>query len=194
MIKISDCIQPDRGQDATPIHLVNAAGFTDFAKGLSGGQRAALKAQKFDGSGYQVAIVPDGDGWFAVGGIANPASLSSWCLAKLAEDLPEGTYRLANGDPEAGPNPAWHGWLTAQYRFERYKKDDKAQGPRILLTKQAKHIDFAVAEAEAVMLVCDISGKTYYSLEWKLRLRSCPNTPVRWLPKNTPSGLTMGIM
>ena len=160
MSKISDCIQPDRGQAAISIHLVSTASFGEFSKGLTGGQRAALKAQKFDGSAYQVGIVPGAnngdDGWFAVGGIANPAKLSSWCLAKLAEDLPEGTYRLANGEPEAGPNPAWHGWLTAQYRFERYKKDDKAQGPRILLTKQAKHIDFAVAEAEAVMLVCDM--------------------------------------
>lgn len=156
MTKIPDCIQADRGQDATPIHLVNAAGVADFVKTLSGGQRAALKAQKFDGSPFQVAIVPDGDEWFAVGGVANPASLSSWCLAKLAEDLPEGTYRLANGEPESGASPAWHGWLTAQYRFERYKKDDKAQGPRVLLTKQAKHIAFAVAEAQAVMLVADM--------------------------------------
>ena len=82
-----DLIQPDRGQDAVSIHLVNAEGFDDYAKGLSGPQRASLKAQKFTGKGYQVGIVPDGDGWFAVGGVADPESLSSWCLAKLAESL-----------------------------------------------------------------------------------------------------------
>ena len=49
----------------------------------------ALKAQKFAGKPAQVGIVPDGDGWFAVGGVTDPAKLSSWCLAKLAEDLPE---------------------------------------------------------------------------------------------------------
>ena len=152
MRKIEELVQADRGQDATTIHLVNSAGFNEFAKGLSGGQRAALKAQKFDGGGYQVGIVPDGESWFAVGGVANPEDLSSWCLAKLSETLPEGTYRLAKRD--AGP--AMHGWLTAQYRFERYKKDDDAPGPRILLSKQAKHIHFAIAEAQAVMLVQDM--------------------------------------
>ena len=35
-------IQPDRGQAATPIHLVDKAGLDDFIKGLSAPQRAAL--------------------------------------------------------------------------------------------------------------------------------------------------------
>jgi leucyl aminopeptidase len=145
-------IQPDRGQDAIAIHLVGKDGFEAFAKGLTAGQRAALAGQKFEGGGYQVGIVPDGDAWFAVGGVANPESLSSWCLAKLAEELPEGTYRLANA--EAGP--ALFGWLTGQHRFTRYKSEDKAQGPRVLLTKEVAAIDAAVAEAEAEALVRDL--------------------------------------
>ena len=145
-------IQPDQGQDATLIHLVNKDGFDNWAKKLSAPQRAALKAQKFDGSGYQVGIVPDGDGWFAVGGVANPDKLSSWCMAKLAEVLPEGTYRRADGQP----GPALHGWQTAQYRFERYKKPEQPVGPRILLTKEAGRIEGAIAEAKAVCLVRDL--------------------------------------
>ena len=145
-------IQPDRGQDATLIHLVNKDGFENWAKKLSSGQRAALKAQKFDGSGYQVGIVPDGDGWFAVGGVANPEKLSSWCMAKLAEVLPEGTYRRADGEP----GPALHGWQTGQYRFDRYKKPEQPVGPRILLTRDAGRIDAAIAEAQAVCLVRDL--------------------------------------
>ena len=152
MSKKTDLIQPDRGQDATKIHLVNKGGLAEFTKGLSAGQRAALNAQKFDGTGYQVGIVPDGDDWFAVGGVANPDNFSSWCLAKLAEQLPEGTYRLGSGDP----GPAMHGWQTAQHRFDRYKKEENPTGPRILLSKQAKHIDAAIAEAQAVNLVCDL--------------------------------------
>ena len=83
-------IQPDRGQKATDLHLVDKAGLDSWLKRLSAPQRAAIEAQKFTGGGYQTAIVPDGDGWFAVGGVANTASLSSWCLAKLAEVLPAG--------------------------------------------------------------------------------------------------------
>ena len=148
----ADLIQADRGQEAIPIHLVNKDGFPDWVKSLSAGQRASLAGQKFDGSGYQVAIVPDGDGWFAVGGVANPDKLSSWCMAKLAEALPEGTYRRASGEP----GPALHGWQTAQYSFERYKKPANPTGPRILLTKEAGKIDNAIAEAKAVCLVRDL--------------------------------------
>ncbi|MGB3710587.1 MAG: leucyl aminopeptidase family protein [Erythrobacter sp.] len=156
MNDIQDLIQPDRGQDAIPIHLVNADGFDDFAKNLSAGQRASLKGQKFEGKGYQVGIVPDGDGFYAVGGVADPADLSSWCLAKLAEELPEGTYRLAGSAADTGPGPAMFGWLTAQYRFTRYQEDENATGPRILLTGQAGRLDAMIAEAKAEMLVRDL--------------------------------------
>ena len=145
-------IQPDQGQEAISIHLVNRDGYSDWRKKLSTSQRAALEGQKFDGSGYQVGIVPDGDGWFAVGGVADPKELSSWCMAKLAENLPEGTYRRA----ESEPGPALHGWQTAQHIFDRYKKPERPTGPRVLLTKDVKAIDSAVAEAQAVCLVRDL--------------------------------------
>ena len=145
-------IQPDRGQDAISIHLVNRDGFPEWKKFLSASQRAALDAQKFDGGGYQVGIVPDGDGWFAVGGVANPDELSSWCMAKLAESLPEGTYRRAGGEP----SPALHGWQTGQYVFDRYKKPERPVGPRVLLTQDVKAIDGALAEAQAVCLIRDL--------------------------------------
>ena len=152
----TDLVQADRGQNAISLHLVNADGFDAWAKALSAGQRAALKAQKFEGNGYQVGIVPakddSGDGWFAVGGVADPEDLSSWCLAKLAEVLPAGTYRLDGSDP----GPAVHGWITAQYVFDRYRKQENPTGPRVLLTKKAGAIDAALAEAAAVSKVRDL--------------------------------------
>lgn len=151
-----DLIQPDRGQPATAIHLVNKDGFEAFAKTLSGPQRAALAAQKFKGGGYQTAIVPakgeGDDAWFAVGGVADPDELSSWCLARLAEVLPAGTYRLATGSP----GPALFGWQTAQYRFDRYRKDPEAEGPRVLLTEDVAKIALVTLEAKAAALVADL--------------------------------------
>jgi leucyl aminopeptidase len=145
-------IQPDRGQKATPIHLIDKAGLDAFIKGLSAPQRAALAAQKFEAEGYSSAIVPDGDHWFVVSGVANTASLSSWCMAKLAEALPAGTYRREGGEP----GPALLGWVTGQYRFERYLAKPSEEGPRILLTKDAKAIEPALAEAAATALVRDL--------------------------------------
>ena len=145
-------IQPDRGQDATAIHLVDKAGLDDFVKALPPPQRAALAAQKFEAEGYSHAILPDGDGWSVVAGVADAASLSSWCMAKLAEVLPAGTYRRA----DAEPGPALYGWITGQYRFERYRAEPSQEGPRILLTKELKAIDPALAEARANALVRDM--------------------------------------
>lgn len=145
-------IQPDRGQQATALHLVDKATLPDFLKGLNAGQRASLAAQKFEGGGYEYAIVPDGDGWFAVAGVANVNNLSSWCLAKLADVLPGGTYRRAGAEP----GKAMHGWVTGQYRFDRYRKDAKTGEPRILLTRDVARIGPALDEALAVNTVRDL--------------------------------------
>ena len=145
-------IQPDKGQPATPIHLIDKPGLEAFVKTLSGPQRAALAAQKFAAEGYAHAIIPDGDSWFVVSGVADCEQLSSWCMAKLAEVLPAGTYRRAGGDPGA----ALFGWVSGQYRFDRYRSEPGSEGPRILLTTQVKAIDPALAEAAAVALVRDL--------------------------------------
>ena len=145
-------IQPDRGQSAIAIHLVDKPGLDAFRSRLNTQQRAALTAQKFSGGGYELAIVPDGDSWFAVAGVADPDNLSSWCMAKLAEVLPEGIYRRAGSEP----GKAMLGWVTGQYRFDRYRKESEAQGPRILLTGEAKAIGPALAEAEATAWVRDL--------------------------------------
>ena len=146
-------IQPDKGQNATDLHLVNDAGFADWAKRLNDGQRAMLEAQNFTGKGYETAIVPatpgEGNAWFAVGGVADPDSLSSWCMARLAEVLPAGTYRLQGREP----GPALHGWQTAQYKNLAFRSDAEALGARVLLTQNANAIEPAIAEAQAVNLV-----------------------------------------
>jgi leucyl aminopeptidase len=144
-------IQPDRGQQATPIHLIDKKGLEEFVRTLSASQRTALAAQKFEGDGFSHAILPEGDAWSVVAGVGDAASLSSWCMAKLAEVLPAGTYRRADGEPGA----ALLGWVTGQYRFDRYREPGK-EGPRVLLTKEARAIEPALAEAAATALVRDL--------------------------------------
>ncbi|HET6943594.1 MAG TPA: leucyl aminopeptidase family protein, partial [Sphingomicrobium sp.] len=77
-----------------------------------------------------------------------------WCLAKLAESLPEGTYRLAEGEP----GQAALGWLLAQHRFDTYrtKKDEPERGPRVLVTGEPARTDATIRLAEAVTLVRDL--------------------------------------
>lgn len=156
MADTPDTIQPDRGQDAVSIHLVTRDGHAAWARTLSDQQRAALAAQRFEGGANQVGIIPDGagngDGWSVAGGVADPDALTAWCLARLAEVLPAGTYRLADRDPGA----ALHGWQAAQYAFTRYKVPENPVGARVLLTKEAKAVPGAVAEARALFMVRDL--------------------------------------
>jgi len=147
-------IQPDRGQKATPLHMIDKAGLPAWLAALSAGQRAVLAGQGFEGGAGETAIVPDGDAWFAVGGVADASRLGTWCLAPLADRLPAGTYRLAGGAGSEGA--ALMGWLLAQYRFDRYRAESSATGARLLLTGALRPLAAAQAEAAAVMTVRDL--------------------------------------
>lgn len=154
MISDNDLLKPDNGQPAIAIHIIDAAGYEEWLKGQSERVRTALHARRYTPKGYEYAILPgdQADNWSVVTCVANVKELSSWCLAKLAEVLPEGTYRVANGQP----GPAVHGWMTAQYRFRRYRKDENPVGPRTLLTGEVAQIESAIAMARAVTLVRDM--------------------------------------
>lgn len=94
------------------------------------------------------------DEWSAVAVVADLKKLRLWALAALAERLPAGTYRLADG---ASPGKAKFGWLSAQYRFDRYLKSTKSPpGDRILLCPNPKSIAPALAEFRATALVRDM--------------------------------------
>ncbi len=147
-------VQPDKGQAARTIHIVDPKGFDAWLAAQPPRHRAAAAAQKLAPTGYSSAILP-GDGpedWSVVTVVAHADRLTPWCLAKLAETLPEGSYRVEGQDP----GRAIHGWLVAQYKFDRYKKDDKPQqGPRVLLTGDPAKIDEAVRLAAVTFKLRD---------------------------------------
>jgi leucyl aminopeptidase len=68
--------------------------------------------------------------------------------------LPEGTYKLSNGEP----GKAALGWLLAQHEFDdfRSEKDETQPGTRVLLTGDAARIDETVRLADATALVRDL--------------------------------------
>ena len=156
MTDFASLLQPDRGGPARAIHLVDKASFSDWAKKQSAARRAFLDAARFEGkTGFQHLILPGSrdDDWEVVSTVANVAELSPWCLARLGEALPEGRYRLAEGDP----GPAMLGWMLGQHRLTDYKsKSEPERGPRVLLTQEAADIDQIVQLAEATALVRDL--------------------------------------
>src|SRR3546814_9891503 len=132
MIDYSDLSQPDKGQDARLIHVVDKSGYDEWLKTRNARERAHLAAVGFKPDGFVYAILPgdDPERWAVVTAVAKADDLSAWCLAKLAQILPEGRYRL-EGRP---PGKALFGWLSAQYRFDAYQSNPSVKGPRVLLT------------------------------------------------------------
>jgi leucyl aminopeptidase len=153
MTALSALLAPDKGQPATSLILVDKKGFDEWLKAAPERTRAAVAAQGFKADGYQLSILPgERSDWSALLGVADVEKLSPWCLAKAAEALPEGTYRVEG----RSPGPATLGWLLGQYRFDRYKKDSPAKGPRTLLTDEPARIEEALILAEATHLVRDL--------------------------------------
>lgn len=154
MIDFSDLLKTDNQQPARPIQLVDVSGYEAWLAHQPARTRAILAAQKFRAKPGEQAILPgdQADDWSVVAGVADAETLGSWCLARLAETLPEGHYRLTGGSPGA----AALGWLLAHHRFDRYRQDDEPTGPRVLLTGGVAQIEPTVQLARATALVRDM--------------------------------------
>ena len=155
MTDFAPLLVADRGQKARVIHLVDKESFEGWVKKRPAGDRAFLEAQRFDGKTiFAFALLPRGGEFEVVATVKAAGVLSPWCLAKLAESLPEGIYKLADGEP----GKAALGWLLGQHHFDDYrsKKDDAVRGPRVLVTADAAGIESMVRLAEATVLVRDL--------------------------------------
>jgi len=154
MTDLKALLLPDKGQPAVPLLLVDKNSFETWLLGQPERARQAAQAQGFRGEGFQVAILPGErpSEWSAALGVADAASLGVWCLAKAAETLPQGSYRLASG----GPGPSVLGWLLGQYEFTRYRQETSKKGERVLLTDEPARIDETLLIAEAIYLARDL--------------------------------------
>jgi leucyl aminopeptidase len=149
MTDFASLLVADRGQKARTIHLVDKAGFADWFKGRTAEDKALLAAHRFEGKSG-IVLLPRGGDFEVVSAVKDAASLSPWCLARLAEALPEGTYKLAAGEP----GKAALGWMLAQHRFDDFRKaKEPSLGTRVLVTGDPARIDAAVRMADATALV-----------------------------------------
>ncbi len=150
MTDFSSLLQPDLGQPARLIEVVHPDAFDNWLSAQPPRIRAMVAAQKLSGKAGNKAILP-GDGpedWHALL-VCDESESSPWRIASQGENLPEGTYRLKEGEVGA----AGLGWLLAQHRFDRYRKDDKPTGARVLLTRDVARIEETVRLAGAVAKV-----------------------------------------
>ncbi|WP_294306046.1 M17 family metallopeptidase [uncultured Sphingomonas sp.] len=149
MMDFAPLLQPDRGQPARTITLLTADGFADWLARQPVATRSLATAQRFVAKPDTHLLVPHDGEVAVVAGVAK--ATGPWALAKLAEALPEGQYRLDGA--EVGANAL--GWLLGQYRFTRYRKGDD-NGPRVLLTRDVAHRDEVIRLAAATAQVRDL--------------------------------------
>jgi leucyl aminopeptidase len=156
-MRYDNLIQPDNEQAATLIHITDKGRFETWLALQSDAARTAIKAHKFEGSANDIAILPgDKPGeWSVVAGVSDAALPGVWHLAKAADSLPEGTYRLA--DYDAGD--AMLGWILGQYRYHEYLTEPKLMGPRVLLVREPARIPLANLQAAATALVRDLVNR-----------------------------------
>jgi leucyl aminopeptidase len=154
MTDFASLLAADRGQKARAIHLIDKHGFDVWLKKRPAEDRMLIAAHRFDAKKpFVFVLLPSGDDFEVVSAVEDVGSLSPWSLAKLAESLPEGLYRLAEREPGA----AALGWLLAQHRFDRYRSNSEPErGPRVLVTGDPARIDGLVRLAEATALVRDM--------------------------------------
>lgn len=153
MTEFAALLRADRGEPATTLHLLDAAGLSGWLATQPARTRTLVAAQTFTAKPNTLAVVPgDGAGnWSAVLGVADAAKLGPWCLARAAASLAAGAYRL----DQAAPGSASLGWLLAQHRFDRYAKAEDV-APRVLLTSSPATIADDTALAHAVSTVRDL--------------------------------------
>ena len=151
MTDFAATLAADRGQPARSIHVVHPDAFDGWLATQPPRVRAACAANKVVGKAGNRAVLPgEGEDWSMLL-VCDEDATSPWRIASLGDTLPEGTYRLASGEPGA----AMLGWALAQYRFERYRKGD-GTGPRVLLTGEPARIGETVRLAEATAKVRDL--------------------------------------
>ncbi|QDX25333.1 leucyl aminopeptidase family protein [Sphingomonas suaedae] len=153
MTDLSPLLQPDRGQPARTLHVVRPDQWADWLKAQPARIRTTIAAHKLTGKAGNRAVLPgDKDDDWSMLLVCDEAEGSPFRIASLGEQLPAGTYRLATGEPGG----AMLGWVLAQYRFDRYRKDDTAQGPRVLLTGEPGRIEETLRLATATFKVRDL--------------------------------------
>ncbi len=152
MTAFAKLLQPDKGQPARSIRIVAKADFEPWLAALPPREREIVAAVRFTAKPGEFVILPGdkADDWSVAVGAAESESV--WDLAGVASRLPEGTYRLAEGNPGA----AAFGWLLAHHRFSRYLEKPDPVPQRVLLTNDPAGIGDIVAQAEATALVRDL--------------------------------------
>jgi len=112
-------------KSACPIYAVHSETLKQQEKILSKQGQAWLKTTGFTAKAGEIAIVPDGHGkcssvLLGLGKETDQNPHIDFLSGNLSDQLPEGTYRLADGFMQ--PKSSTLAWALGAYRFDAYKE------------------------------------------------------------------------
>ncbi len=111
----------------TPVYLVCAQNHKQWLKAQHKLTRAWLKNTAFKPDPGETRLIPDEAGGLRAVVAGVDVEDATFCAAALPDLLPPGLYRLYAPDLDLDLGQAEIGWALASYRFDRYKKLDRAE-------------------------------------------------------------------
>jgi leucyl aminopeptidase len=117
---------------AVPLHAVRASDLKRWLATRPKREAAYLKSFEFAAKDGELRLVTDTQGALASAVLGLGKGEDILALATFAEQLPAGTYRLADVPEQLGGANGALAWALGTYEFARYKKP-KAKGAKLVL-------------------------------------------------------------
>ncbi|MFC7781150.1 leucyl aminopeptidase family protein [Legionella taurinensis] len=145
----ADAFYQTQSEGAVPLVLINSPQWHDGKIELSEGERCQLQSQGFKAKLGQLCLIYAPSGQLTKAFLGQGEAGDAQAMAYAATLLPEGHYETASPLSIF----AQVNWALAQYRFDRYKKQDRP--PRRLVVRN-EAIKTLKTDVEAVFLVRDL--------------------------------------
>ena len=126
----------ENASGTVPITIVQPEGFIDWVERQPDAVQRWTAATCFNGEVGSLQLLNDGNGKLTEVLFGVPGSPVLWDWAPLATKLPVGTYAIDGALPNKQARDLAIAWGLAQYRFDRYKSDDKGL-PLLVAPKNA---------------------------------------------------------
>ena len=139
----------ENAASAIPITAIAADDFDAWADGQPEDVQIWTASTGFTGKAGTICLVPGAEGQLSrvLLGLPGEPGITDW--APLATELPVGTYALDQAPEGSDPQDLALAWGLAQYRFDRYKSNDKGR-PTLVCPDGADR----VAAARTVRYIC----------------------------------------
>ncbi|SIT83602.1 leucyl aminopeptidase family protein [Pontibaca methylaminivorans] len=115
--------------ESLPLHVIETAALSGWLSDQAEDVGTWVRANGFRGKLGEALLVPGAGGRPAMAlagfGSAETRARGRFALAAAAARLPEGSYRIVSGLPEAARSNEALGWLLAGYRFDHYAEGDR---------------------------------------------------------------------